>query len=366
MGTESKILTVSIAAYNVEAYLTETLESLMSPDPQVMDAMEVLIVDDGSSDRTPEIAKSFVEKAPGTFRYIGKENGGWGSTVNTAMREGTGKYLRLLDGDDCLSTEDLPAYIAFLKQTESDLVITPFVSFVDGNPEERTLVSCELTDQLKDHPELTDPSQHPLSDLAETYDMKLHTASVRMGLLRDHLFTITEHSFYTDVEYMCKTLLHAQTYSCCALPMYRYRIGRSGQSMSIAGAVKHYAEHRALLDRVLAIYAEQSQPGTSSNPQAADQAGEAVAQEHLRTTRARLLERRLYVLLRTQYDFCWLQPASLANLKRLREFDAWAKTSYPDLYRDCASKKIRLSRSLKFLDYPLMRRLIIHKSKHEV
>ena len=71
-----KILTVSIAAYNVSKYLDEALEPFTNS--MYKDELEVLIVDDGSKDDTAEIAKRYEERYPNTFKLVKKENGGWG------------------------------------------------------------------------------------------------------------------------------------------------------------------------------------------------------------------------------------------------------------------------------------------------
>ncbi len=69
---EDKILTITIPSYNVEAYLEDCLESFVNSE--VMDDIEVLIVNDGSSDRTEEIARRYESKYPNTYRLINKEN----------------------------------------------------------------------------------------------------------------------------------------------------------------------------------------------------------------------------------------------------------------------------------------------------
>ena len=76
-----KILTVSIAAYNVSNYLDEALKPFV--ESAYRDNLEVLIIDDGSKDNTAEIARSYQEKYPDIFKLVSKENGGWGSTLNT-------------------------------------------------------------------------------------------------------------------------------------------------------------------------------------------------------------------------------------------------------------------------------------------
>ena len=93
-----KILSVSIASYNVEKILSQTLDSCLVPE--IMDKLEVIVVNDGSKDGTAAVAEEYVKKAPETFVLINKENGGYGSTVNAGIQAATGKYFRLLDGDD--------------------------------------------------------------------------------------------------------------------------------------------------------------------------------------------------------------------------------------------------------------------------
>ena len=96
-----KLLTISIAAYNVES----TLEDALSPfcECENKDKLEVLIIDDGSKDETAEIGKEYERQHPDIFRVISKKNGGWGSTLNVGIQEGKGRYFKQLDGDDYFS-----------------------------------------------------------------------------------------------------------------------------------------------------------------------------------------------------------------------------------------------------------------------
>ncbi len=100
-----KTLSISIAAYNVEEFLKNTLDSLVAPE--IMDDIEVLIIDDGSKDNTAAIGKEFVDKYPNSFKVISKPNGGYGSTINAAIDAATGQYFKTLDGDDWYDTENL-------------------------------------------------------------------------------------------------------------------------------------------------------------------------------------------------------------------------------------------------------------------
>ena len=80
----NKILTVSVAAYNVEKYLDQTLSTLN--DKRLIEDIEVLIIDDGSKDHTKDIALEYQAMAPEIFKYIAKDNGGHGSTINKGYR----------------------------------------------------------------------------------------------------------------------------------------------------------------------------------------------------------------------------------------------------------------------------------------
>ena len=80
-----KILSISIAAYNVAETLKECLEPLLHS--KCLEKLDVMIVNDGSSDDTPQIAEAYARAYPGAVRLLNKENGGWGSTLNTGMKE---------------------------------------------------------------------------------------------------------------------------------------------------------------------------------------------------------------------------------------------------------------------------------------
>ena len=98
-----KLLTVTVPAYNADRWLEYNLDSLLLPS--CLDMLEVLVVDDGSVDRTGEIADSYAARCPDTVRVIHKENGGHGSGVNTGIKEARGRYFKVVDADDWVDQE---------------------------------------------------------------------------------------------------------------------------------------------------------------------------------------------------------------------------------------------------------------------
>ena len=98
-----KLLTLAIASYNMEAFLDQCLESVTSFD--IPDSLEVLVVNDGSNDRTSNIAHVYQKLRPDIVKVIDKKNGHYGSCINEALKNATGKYFRPLDADDWVNTK---------------------------------------------------------------------------------------------------------------------------------------------------------------------------------------------------------------------------------------------------------------------
>ena len=93
-----KVLSLCIPSYNMEAYLGRCVDSLLAEE--VIDKLEIIIVNDGSKDRTLEIANAYRDRYPQSVVVVDKPNGHYGSTVNAALKVATGRYFRLLDADD--------------------------------------------------------------------------------------------------------------------------------------------------------------------------------------------------------------------------------------------------------------------------
>ena len=85
-----KLLSIAIPCYNSESYMEKCIDSLLAGGEDV----EILVVNDGSSDRTAEIADSYERKYPTIVKAIHQENGGHGEAVNAGIRNATGLYFK--------------------------------------------------------------------------------------------------------------------------------------------------------------------------------------------------------------------------------------------------------------------------------
>ncbi len=226
-----KILTISIAAYNVENYIRQALDSLI--DESIIDDIEVFVVDDGGRDNTLTIAKEYEEKYPNSIHAIHKENGGYGSTVNYSIAHATGKYFKILDGDDYFIKENFIRLINELKNETSDVVVTNFMHVTnDGELIKKREFKGNGVAFLKDY------TGNPFP---------MHAMCILTDIIKKSGLVLPEHSLYTDNYVITIPLLYTKTISFKDYDVYQYRIGRVGQSVEVSTMMKHFDEAITIL-----------------------------------------------------------------------------------------------------------------------
>ena len=123
-----KLLSVAIPCYNSEGYMSKCIESLLVGGEDV----EILIVDDGSKDKTAEIADEYAKKYPTICKAIHKPNGGHGSAVNAGLEAATGLFFKVVDSDDWVKEIAYRKILSTLselagEEKQLDLLISNFV-----------------------------------------------------------------------------------------------------------------------------------------------------------------------------------------------------------------------------------------------
>ncbi len=250
---ENPTLSVIIPSYNVKKYLENTVNTIL--DHKNAKEIEVIIVNDESKDNTLEIAKALEKKyncgKRKVINIIDKKNGGHGSTINAAIQIAKGKYTRIIDGDDWVNSEDLSTLIDKLKNEDSDLVIT---NYCEDRAVTNDLIPMRIYDTL--NPE----QQYLLEDICyprygfDSWGPILATTNFKTNILRDCGYKLSEKSFYVDMEFDLFIILDAKTLTYYDLDIYRYFIGRAGQSISKESYEKNYSHHERVLLRLLEIY----------------------------------------------------------------------------------------------------------------
>ena len=123
------LISVIIPVYNVENYLKECIESVLS---QTYENYEIILVDDGSTDSSPGICDEYAG-AYENVRVIHKENSGPSATRNAGVSAAKGEYIYFLDSDDYIIPEALEKLFANSVENDTDIVFFDAVSFVDDD-----------------------------------------------------------------------------------------------------------------------------------------------------------------------------------------------------------------------------------------
>ena len=121
-----KLLTISMASYNAEEYISEAIDSVLLNE-KVAEKIQVVVVNDGSKDKTKEIALNYQTKYKDSVVLVDKKNEGFGSTINSGIQEASGKYFMLLDADDWAISKNLEYLIDVLEKSNSDLIVAPYI-----------------------------------------------------------------------------------------------------------------------------------------------------------------------------------------------------------------------------------------------
>lgn len=236
--SEKPILTITIPSYNVEKYLTKCLSSLIYQ--RNVNKLEILVINDGSKDKTREIALKFEKKTNGIVNLVDKENAGHGSGVNMGMRLAKGKYFKILDSDDWINGENLAQLIDIMEKSNSDLILTKV---------DREYVPTGNLEVIINYNKLYEGIVYNFDDLLYSsygfYTNPLFAScNYKTEKLREAKFEITEKKLYADHEFDAFALKCIDTVEYCSLEIYMYLIGREGQSVSSDVWKKRYKDHQ--------------------------------------------------------------------------------------------------------------------------
>ena len=221
-----KLLSFAVPCYNSEAYMEKCIESLLPGGKDV----EILIVDDGSSDRTAEIADAYAERYPGIIRAIHQPNGGHGAAVNTGLKNAAGIYFKVVDSDDWL---DRDSYLRVLKRlrtliklnTLPDMFLANYVYEKEGSKHKKVM-------RQKGFPKEKMFGWDDVGHLAKGHYILMHSVIYRTQMLHDCGLQLPEHTFYVDNIYVYKPLPYVKNMYYMDVDLYRYYIGREDQSVN--------------------------------------------------------------------------------------------------------------------------------------
>lgn len=240
-----KLLSIIIPTYNMEKYLEKCLNSLLIKDN--LEKLEVLVINDGSKDQSLKIAQKYERQYPQIIRVIDKENGNYGSCINRGLKEATGKYIKILDADDSYDTELLNQYIKEIENQNVDMIVNDFV-----------LVNLENKEIATPHTYSFIPKKKiSFLEYKNTNNIEklcMHSVAYKRQNLIELNYIQTEGISYTDTEWVFLPLSKVINAYYFNKPLYRYLIGREGQTMDINIYIKNSSQLLLITSKFIKHY----------------------------------------------------------------------------------------------------------------
>lgn len=241
-----KLLTFVVPSYNSESYLHNCIDSLLP----AKEHCEIIIIDDGSTDRTGEIADAYAAKEPDCIRVIHQPNGGHGSGINIGLKAAQGLYFKVMDSDDRADLAALKRVVETLLSLEAqggvDLLVCNYVYEHEDNGDRQVI---RFGNALPEGRILSWADTHHFHI---TQQLSLHSCVYRTEVLRRSGVILPEHVFYEDNLFVYVPLAYVKRLYYLNADLYRYTIGRQGQSVAKESLMRHSGDQRLIS---LAVFA---------------------------------------------------------------------------------------------------------------
>ena len=222
-----KYISFALPCYNSQDYMAHAIESILPGGDEV----EIIIVNDGSKDKTSQIAHEYMDKYPDIIKVIDKENGGHGDAVNAGLANASGKYFKVVDSDDWVDEEALHKILMLMRHLEEDneqidMLISNYVYEKVGVTHKKCIHYRNVLPQ--DEVFRWDDIGHFRLDQY----ILMHSVIYRTDMLKLSQMRLPKHTFYVDNIYVYYPLPHVRKIYYLDVDFYRYFIGREDQSVN--------------------------------------------------------------------------------------------------------------------------------------
>lgn len=244
-----KYISFAIPCYNSQEYMAHAIESILTGGEDV----EIIIVNDGSKDRTSEIAHEYMKKYPSIIKVVDKENGGHGDAVNAGLANAQGKYFKVVDSDDWVDTEALEKILQFLHRLEDeqesiDMLVSNYVYEKVGAAHKKVIHYRNVLPQEKVF--RWDEIGHFHLDQY----ILMHSVIYRTDMLKLSQISLPKHTFYVDNIYVYYPLPYVRKIYYLDVDFYRYYIGREDQSVNEKVMIKRLDQQIFVTRKMIDMY----------------------------------------------------------------------------------------------------------------
>lgn len=244
-----KYISFVVPSYNSEKYLNKCIDSLLYGGEDV----EIIIVNDGSIDRTLEIALEYQNKYPTIVKVVDQENGGHGSGLNAGIKNATGLYFKCVDSDDWVEQDSYKKVLDVLKSNhelnnDPDLYLTNYVfERLDCNKQ----YIHKNTKAFAPNKML---SWADVKKLGLSEYIVMHSMIYKLDVLKESKVNLPLHTYYVDNIFTFVPLKYVKTLYYLDIDFYRYYVGRPGQSISTKNMTDRYQMQLTVMKEIVKSY----------------------------------------------------------------------------------------------------------------
>lgn len=259
----NKLLTIVIAAYNMEKLLPRCLDSLII-SPELQKLVQVLVVNDGSKDKTLFIAQEYAVKYQGFIFAINQTNGNYGKVMNHGLSLAEGKYFRTLDADDWYDKESFIKFILDLQKTDADMIITQRTEYLEAYKELHQIKKC-FDSSIQTYTDLNITSVD-WSNASIMDNLNVPHITYKTSLLKESGLKWLEGICYTDTMYDYWPLRLVKKVRFVPLNVYTYLVGTNEQSMSPINIRKNFNHFASVAEAIGRDFNEKGDTSSSIFP----------------------------------------------------------------------------------------------------
>ena len=240
---DGTIITFVVPAYNSASTIRDCLDSLL--DPELLPYMEILVVNDGSTDETGNFTKEYASIYP-SINLVNKENGGHGSVINLAATIAKGKYFKVIDSDNRVQTNNMRQLVESLHKANADAVFTNFRSINSQNGCIREYSMANIAFGHECTFESFWQNSKNVKKVCNLPGITYNTEFYRRCNIK-----LSERISYEDQEFVTLPFAFVETVLPLDIYIYEYNLGDNNQSMSDANQVKRYSQMEAVLWKLM-------------------------------------------------------------------------------------------------------------------
>ena len=301
-----KYVSFAIPCYNSEEYMEKAIQSILVGGEDV----EIIIVNDGSKDRTSEIAKRYEKEYPTIVKAVDKENGGHGDAVNTGLMHATGLYFKVVDSDDWVDESSLKKILETIhefvenKQTV-DMIVSNYVYEKVGAKHKKVIHYKNAMPQNRI------VTWEEMGHFRIGQYILMHSVMYRTELLRSCGLQLPKHTFYVDNIYVYYPMPFVKNFYYLDVNLYRYFIGRDGQSVNEKNMIKRIDQQLFVNKTMIDMY----------------------KMEDIKDKRLRAYMRNYLEIMMTVSSIIAIRSKNAENLEKKKELWTYLKEKDPKTYK---------------------------------